>query len=146
MASPTRWGWVWVNSGSWWWTGRPGLLRFMGSQRVRHDSATELNWTDGGLNTINMINALLSGSSSRTAWLKNWGKLWPTGTQHCGNCIHSAVKKSSGLLEPGEQGAPQQGMETPYSFNLSPRKWRRGMRKPGTWKYSVLIEAVVLWV
>ena len=35
-----------VNSGSWWWTGRPGVLRFMGSQRVRHDWATELNWTD----------------------------------------------------------------------------------------------------
>ena len=37
--------WVWVNSGSWWWTGRPGVLRFMGSQRVRHDWATELNWS-----------------------------------------------------------------------------------------------------
>ena len=44
MASPTRWTWVWVNSGSWWWTGRPGMLRFMGSQRVGHDWATELNW------------------------------------------------------------------------------------------------------
>ena len=38
--------WVWVNSGSWWWTGRPGVLRFTGSQRVRHDWATELNWTE----------------------------------------------------------------------------------------------------
>ena len=36
---------VWVNSGSWWWTGRPGVLRFMGLQRVGHDWATELNWT-----------------------------------------------------------------------------------------------------
>ena len=45
MASPTRWTWVWVDSGSWWWTGRPGVLRFMGSQRVGHDWATELNWT-----------------------------------------------------------------------------------------------------
>ena len=42
MASPTWWTWVWVDSGSWWWTGRPGVLRFMGSQRVRHDWATEL--------------------------------------------------------------------------------------------------------
>ena len=40
------WTWVWVNSGSWWWTGRPGVLRFIGSQRVRHDWATELNWTE----------------------------------------------------------------------------------------------------
>ena len=46
MASPTRWAWVWVNSGSWWWTGRPGELRFMGSQRVGYDWATELNWTE----------------------------------------------------------------------------------------------------
>ena len=44
MASPTRWTWVWVNSGSWWWTGRPGVLQFMGLQRVGHDWATELNW------------------------------------------------------------------------------------------------------
>ena len=35
-----------VNSGSWWWTGRPGVLWFMGSQRVGHDWATELNWTE----------------------------------------------------------------------------------------------------
>ena len=46
MASPTRWTWVWVNSGGWWWTGRPGVLRFMGWQRVGHDWATELNWTE----------------------------------------------------------------------------------------------------
>ena len=46
MASLTRWTWVWVNSGSWWWTGRPGVLRLMGSQRVGHDWATELNWTE----------------------------------------------------------------------------------------------------
>ena len=44
MASLTRWTWVWVNSGRWWWTGRPGVLRFMGSQRVGHDWTTELNW------------------------------------------------------------------------------------------------------
>ena len=42
MASPTQWPWVWVNSRSWWWTGRPGVLRFMGLQRVRHDWVTEL--------------------------------------------------------------------------------------------------------
>ena len=42
MASSSQWTWVWMNSGSWWWTGRPGVLRFMGSQRVGHDWAT--NW------------------------------------------------------------------------------------------------------
>ena len=38
--------WVWVNSGNWWWTGRPGMLQFMGSQRVGHDWVTELNCTE----------------------------------------------------------------------------------------------------
>ena len=47
MASLTRWTWVWVNSGRWWWTGRLGLLRFMGSQRVGHDWATEMNKHNG---------------------------------------------------------------------------------------------------
>ena len=44
MASLTQWTWVWVNSGSWWWTGRPVVLQSMGSQRVGHDWVTELNW------------------------------------------------------------------------------------------------------
>ena len=44
MVSPTQWRWDWVNSGSLWWTGRPGMLQSMGSQRVEHDRATELNW------------------------------------------------------------------------------------------------------
>ena len=45
MASLTWWTWVWVNSGSWWWTGRPGVPQSMGSQRVGHDWVTELKWT-----------------------------------------------------------------------------------------------------
>ena len=44
MASPTQWTWVWVNSGSCWWTGEPGLLQSMGVTRVGHDWATHLNW------------------------------------------------------------------------------------------------------
>ena len=46
MAWLTQWTWIWVNYRSWWWTGRPGVLQFMGSQRVGHDRATELNWFD----------------------------------------------------------------------------------------------------
>ena len=41
MASPTQWTWVWASSGRWWRTGKPGVLQSMGSQRVRHDWATE---------------------------------------------------------------------------------------------------------
>ena len=46
MASLTRWTWVWASSGVWWWTGKPGMLKSMGSQRIGHDRVTELNWTE----------------------------------------------------------------------------------------------------
>ena len=64
MATPTRWMWVWVNSGSLWWTGRPGMLRFMESQRVGHDWVTELNWTP-----LKILN-----------WLPQPSQSTPTGT------------------------------------------------------------------
>jgi len=44
MASPTWWTWVWINSGSWWWAGKPDMLQSMGLQRFGHDWVTELNW------------------------------------------------------------------------------------------------------
>ena len=77
MASPTRWTWVWVSSGSWWWTGRPGVLQFMGSQRVRHDWATELNCTElespsGEAGTVRVVSSKWPGSGDRpwSSWAK----------------------------------------------------------------------------
>ena len=67
MASPTRWTWAWENSGSWWWTGRPGMLRFMGLQRVGHNWATELNWTEYSI--VYMYQNFLIHSSGR--WILN---------------------------------------------------------------------------
>ena len=66
MASPTPWTWVWVNSGSWWWTGRPGMLWFVRSQRVGHDWATGLNWTETRLGDTggSKIGKLVSGVSN----------------------------------------------------------------------------------
>ena len=55
MASPTQWTWVWASSGNWWWTGRPGVLQSMGSQRVRHDWVTEL---------IQLLASVLSSTQS----------------------------------------------------------------------------------
>ena len=46
MVSLTQWIWVWVDSGSWWWTGRPGVPRFMGPQRVRYCATEQLSWTE----------------------------------------------------------------------------------------------------
>ena len=62
MVSLTKWTYVWVSSGSWWWTGRPGVLQSMGSQRVRHDRVTELNckyYSDVNMSTYSIPKALL---------------------------------------------------------------------------------------
>ena len=68
MALPTQWMWVWVNSGRWWWTGRPGVLQFMGLQRVGHDWA--LNWTE--------LNLSITISGSR--WKGLYASEWPSDT------------------------------------------------------------------
>ena len=47
MALPMWWTWVWIGYGSWWWTGKPGMLQSIGSQRIRHNWVTELNWISG---------------------------------------------------------------------------------------------------
>ena len=75
MASPTQWTWVWVNSGSWWWIGRPGVLRFMESQRVGHDWATELNWSVARYKKKNNL-------SGRSRWqnIRNGMHFLPTNT------------------------------------------------------------------
>ena len=62
MASPTWCIWVWVNSGSWWWTGRPGVRRFMGSQRIGHNWATELNWRELMLSHTFIVNESPNGN------------------------------------------------------------------------------------
>ena len=65
--------WVWVDSGSWWWTGKPGVLWFMGSQRVGHDWAIKLNWTE----KKNLVTSRLTEMSSISDLVlpqfeKNW--------------------------------------------------------------------------
>ena len=67
MASRTQWTWVWVNFRSWWFSGRPGVLRFMGSQGVRHDWATELNWTE-----IIYVWKLIKETSTNITFGKAW--------------------------------------------------------------------------
>ena len=82
MASQTQWTWVWVNSRTWWSTGRPGVLRFMGSQRVRHDWATELNWTEPGIATSTGQYTPVFWPPDEKSWLiwkdtdagKDWGQ------------------------------------------------------------------------
>ena len=81
MASLTRWTWVWVNSGSWWWTGRPGMLRFMGSRRVRQDWVTELNWINLACitkiitRTFSLLNLLtIQSVKKQTSYCMPWSR------------------------------------------------------------------------
>ena len=67
VASPTQW--TWVNSGSWWWTVSPGVLQFMGSQRVGHDWVTELNWTELNYSNQAIHHDLLILYVESTFWL-----------------------------------------------------------------------------
>ena len=93
MASPTRWTWVWASSGSWWWTGKPGVLRFMGSQRVRHDWLTDLIWPEpDGLSTWHKHGPLEKGMANhfsilalRTPWT-----VWK-GKKICTECLDSIL-------------------------------------------------------
>ena len=62
MPSPTQWTWVWASSGSWWWTGKPCVLRSIGSQRVRHHWVTEMNWAPPGKWCSRNLDHLPSGS------------------------------------------------------------------------------------
>ena len=80
MASLTRWTWVWVNSGSWWWTGRPGVLRFMGSQRIGHDWVTKLNWCYSKCAVVETTTNWMWTKILKGIWWSNMGNndIWQT--------------------------------------------------------------------
>ena len=79
----TQWTWAWVDSGSWWWMGKPGVLRFMGSQRVGHSWATELNWTE------------LKGSTGSLLPLSIDPSSWKSKSPQC-------IFKERGIKAPGK--------------------------------------------
>ena len=72
MASPTQQTWVWTNSGNWWWTGRSGALQSMGSQRVRHDRATELRRVQCSAKDASQLQVFSNESVLHSRWPKNW--------------------------------------------------------------------------
>ena len=145
MASPTQWTWVWANSGSWWWRGRPGVLWSVGSQRVRHDRATELNWTEAykqipensvgyrfvakrkvgrgrrpPLPFLSRCHACIISSSSRLGKgvflsLHGQAKL----TTHCPWCVQRARPRDRSLTELSGQGV---GLMPPL-FHCLGQRW-----------------------
>ena len=85
MASPTQWTWIWASSGSWWWTGKPGVLQFMGSQWIGHNWATELNsWP---FTRVLQVDPPLSIWRLTTIILKDWNEHCPLRQDRWVPCI-----------------------------------------------------------
>ena len=112
MASPTQWTWVWVNSGSWWWTGRPGMLQSMGSQRARHSEMR----SQVSLWSISSVQFSSVAQSCLTLWDPVDCSMpgfpvhhqLPEPTQTHVHWVGDAIQPSHSLLSP-----------TPPTFNLS---------------------------
>ena len=77
MTSPTWWTWVWASSGSWWWTGKPGMLQSMGSQRAGYDSVTELNWTLWGI-SVRQDHIHQFMRRDFCCWQRKFSRFWRT--------------------------------------------------------------------
>ena len=105
MASLTQWTWVWVNSGSWWWTGRPGVLQSMGSQRVGQDWVTELNWMVEGVGRGVQLSEVFNSQK----WLSDFTFTFHFHALEKEMATHSSVLawRIPGTEEPG--GLPSMG-------------------------------------
>ena len=124
MASPAWWTWVWISSGSWWWTGRPGVLQSMRSQRVGHNWAPELNWRPVLVNILwafeGMCFLLLGGMFFAGQSDSAYG-LWCSDLSPCWFCVWrfcpfrwGCWSKSLAVL-----GVPNYGWRLCGAFNIS---------------------------
>ena len=169
MASPTQWTWVWVNYGSWWWTGKPDVLQSMGSQRVGHD------WTELKLHvpvtncpgkchsTFNSLNCLFyyiswfgeSGIWGRLAWIMLLFHV--TLTRSLGvqlvNQVHDSVTHLSGVSAEWPEGRPQLGLSSgaptgsPQRAGLRGGQWtRRKLHGPLKWEPHSITPAIFSWL
>ena len=138
MGSPTQWTWVWVDSGSWWWTGRPGVLWFTGLQRVGHNWATELNWMP------NFLKFFQKGRGEETFKLILWG-------QHHPNSKTTEEKKSNTkttrkeIYKPIYQPQKDKHSMIPHkssSYNSQIHRiqmWSEDCQGPGWWSNRKLL-------
>ena len=100
MASLTQWTWVWGDSGSWWWTRRPGMLWFMGSQRVEQDWVTELKWW---LNWASQVALMVKNKPTNAGDIRNAGLI--PGLRRSPGEGHSNPLQYSCLENPMDRGA-----------------------------------------
>ena len=114
MASLTWWTWVWMDSGSWWWTGRPGVLRFMESQRVGHNWATELNW----------LARCLAGAEQKSCHNFHWNNYRTHGSSN------SCSKRILKWCLPYPNNARLGDLHNGNVFSNSPRVWKFNVKVP----------------
>ena len=98
MVSLTRWTWVWVNSGSWWWTGKPGVLRFMGS-----DTTERLNWTEGD-KSYNHLHRYRRGTWDNSLYILDCNRCYSKVPQTCGMDNRNIPFDRSGGCKVQDQG------------------------------------------
>ena len=125
MASLSQWTWVWAGSRSWWWTGKPGVLQFMGLQRVGHDWATELNWqkqlkfishSSGGWKSVIIVPECLGSGESPLM-----------GCRHLTSCFVLTWQKERALvssvpynlIHTGSPSLPNHYPKAPYSNTIT---------------------------
>ena len=122
MASPTWWTWVWVDSGSWWWTGKPGVLPSMGSQRVGHDWATNTFIPFSRKSSAGVL-CRVHHVKYPAGWITSWNQDWWEKYQQPQICrwYHSNGRKWRGTKEPfdeGERGKWKSWLQTQHSEKL----------------------------
>ena len=133
MASLTRWTWVWVNSGSWWWTGRPGMLQFMGLKRVGHDWVTELNW----YGKESVCNKGDQGSIPGLGRSPGEGKGYPLQYSYLENSMDKGAWWATVHGVPKSQTKNEWLTYTAHSFQLMLKVWVQGRGLEGwTWECS----------
>ena len=109
MSSPTQLLWVWESSRSWWWAGKPSVLQSMGSQRVRHNWATELNWIE--LNLLQSLDPAVFNSRVSPYWTSSISSIIvciPTSNSHAFYLLNSDPVAPWGFAGPGETILPVQ--------------------------------------
>ena len=119
MSSPTQLLWVWESSRSWWWAGKPSVLQSMGSQRVRHNWATELNWIE--LNLLQSLDPAVFNSRVSPYWTSSISSIIvciPTSNSHAFYLLNSDPVAPWGFAGPGETILPVQFSSVQFSCSV----------------------------
>ena len=157
MASLTQRTWVWVDFGNWWWTGRPGVLWFMGSQRVEHDWVTGLNWW---LNWASQVALMVKNKPTKAGDIRDAGLIPGLGRSpgegHGSPLQHSCLENLMGRGAGGLQSMGSQRVRHNWSDLACTHPWLKwqcifesGWESSGLWdllSQGKMCNCVRLWI